>query len=642
MAEQQRRLTTIVAMDVAGYSRLMGRNERDTLNRLNDHRAAIDPIGLEHGGRVVGTAGDGILVEFPSVVESVNFALRCQAVMADRNADIPDDEKMLFRIGINLGDVLVQDDDLFGDGVNVAARIEALAEPGGIWVSRTVRDNVRDKLDIQLDDQGEVEVKNIARPVRVFRLSANPDVIAEITPVGVVSKQKPHAKGGNWKLLSSVAALFVILILAGGGYWWSSSNVAPSSGTNDQILTLPTGPKIVVLPFDNLSGDPMQDYFVNGLTEEITTRISRNTTLFVIDRNSAHRYKDKSIDVREIANDLGVRYVVQGSVRRSDDTIRVTAQLISADNGTQIWAKNFDRTLDAANVFGIQDELSEGIYQAIGGDTGAITNREMREASGKNPAELASYECVLLGSYFWDTFRLDIQRKAKKCLERVVEKEPNYSAAWYMLSSMYRVEYEIYGASPSDALVKAEQAAERAVAEDPASPHAYFMLGSVQFFSKKPREAVNSFEKTLSLAPDEALFLASISDKFMKLGLWDRAKSMYDKAIKLNPHPPGWYYFAPVIFFNQQNQYEKALGEVLKLKQSLPNYYWTHGVEAIVYVGMNDIEKAKDALNRTLALKPDFAETVRSDLEMSWWAQPEVTEQSLKMLQEAGLKIPDS
>ena len=323
-AEVTRRLTTIVAVDVAGYSRLMGADETGTLTRLKEHRAVTDPIVEAHGGRIVGTAGDGLLLEFPSVVEAVASAVEVQNIMGERNADLPDDEKMLYRIGINLGDVLADGDDIFGDGVNVAARIEALAEPGGICISRTVRDNVRDRMDIALDDLGEVEVKNIVRPVRVFRVLAEGEAAS---PVRATFSKR-------W-----LAAAMVVVagVVAGGLWWWQPwvERVAPADPAK-MAFALPDKPSIAVLPFDNLSADKEQEYFSDGVTEDIITDLSKISGLFVVARNSTFTYKGKAVKIRQVGEELGVRYVLEGSVRRSEDKIRITAQLIDAATGGHV------------------------------------------------------------------------------------------------------------------------------------------------------------------------------------------------------------------------------------------------------------------------------------------------------------------
>jgi len=306
----ERRLAAILAADVAGYSRLMGADEEGTLAALKAIRREVcDPTIAEHRGRIVKTTGDGLLVEFASVVDAVRCAVEVQREMAPRNDAVPSERRIEFRIGINLGDIIIDEQDIYGDGVNVAARLEALAEPGGICVSRVVRDQVRDKVDFGFEDLGEQQVKNIARPVHVYRIS-----------------------------------------------------LAETAGPKTP-LPLPEKPSLAVLPFQNLTGDPEQEYFVDGIVEEITTAISRLPWLFVIARNSSFTYKGRAVDVKQVARELGVRYVVEGSVRKSADRVRITGQLIDTATGAHIWADRFDGPLD--DIFELQDEVASSVVGAI-------------------------------------------------------------------------------------------------------------------------------------------------------------------------------------------------------------------------------------------------------------------------------------
>ncbi len=634
MSDAQRRLAAIVAIDVVGYSRLMGRDEQGTLARLKDHRAATDPIGDRHGGRIVGTAGDGLLIEFPSVVEAVTAAIEVQTVMTARNADLPDDDKMLYRIGINLGDVLVDGDDIYGDGVNVAARLEALAEPGGICVSRTVRDNVRDKMEVAFDDLGEVEVKNIARPVRAFRVALDE------------AKGAPRpGRPGRARLLVPVSAAAAVLIIAfvGVAFWYTGwlLPAAQDTARPDSALALPTGPKIVVLPFDNLSGDAAQDYFVDGLTEDVTTRLSRYFYLFVIARNSAYQYKGKAVDVREVGRDLGVDYVLEGSVRRSGGTIRMSAQLLNAKDGTHVWAETYDRALDVDGVFDMQDELSSSVAQAIGGFGGAVRQPILQQLKDKRPSDLASYECVLLAWYFWETYRPDIHQRAQDCLESVVTQEPHYARAWAYLSGTYRAEAAEFGSMSLESLQKAKQAAQRAIEEDPNLPFGHSTIAWAQFFLRNGEEARLSAERAIALAPSEANHLWIAGALLIRLGYWDRGKALNDKALKLNPYPSANYFWTPIQWHYWRGEYEQALEQVLKVKRNLAGYYGTHMMEAMVLAELDRVDEAEAAIDRAVALKPDLAATVEAEGEFWWWPQPDFIERMRSSLLKAGLDIPE-
>ena len=336
--------------DVAGYSRLMGRDESGTLAALKAVRQeVVDPAIASHGGRIVKTTGDGLLLEFPSVVNAVRCAVEVQTAMADRTAGIAEDRRIAFRIGINLGDIIVEGDDIFGDGVNVAARLQEIAAPGGICISSRVHDDVRDRLDTAFDDGGTQTLKNIARPVQVWR-------------------------------------------------WQPGTAVAPKPAPPPTALPLPDKPSIAVLPFQNMSGDPEQEYFADGITEDIITELSRFQSLFVIARNSSFTYKGKSPDIRQVGRELGVRYVLEGSVRKAGNRIRVTSQLIDALTGSHIWAERYDRVLE--DVFAVQEELTQSIVRAI---APPISDEEVAKVRRRRPDSLGGYEiAVRAHAKAWD------------------------------------------------------------------------------------------------------------------------------------------------------------------------------------------------------------------------------------------------
>ena len=343
-----RRLAAILAADVAGYSRLMGADEEGTLERLKGlRRELVDPKIAEHKGRIVKTTGDGLLVEFPSVVDAVRCAVEVQQAMPERNAGVAVDNRIELRIGINLGDVIVEGDDLYGDGVNIAARIEALADAGGVFVSNTVHDHVRDRLPFLFEDLGEQQVKNIARPVRAYRVGPRPSR----PPAGETPAVQPGAP---------------------------------------PALPLPDKPSIAVLPFANMSGDPEQEYFVDGMVEEIITALSRIRWLFVIARNSSFTYKGQPIDVKQVGRELGVRYVLEGSVRKAGRQVRITGQLIDAITGTHLWADRFDGSLE--DVFELQDKIAVSVAGVI---EPALQAAEMRRSAERPTSDLTAYDLYL-------------------------------------------------------------------------------------------------------------------------------------------------------------------------------------------------------------------------------------------------------
>src|SRR5215472_2217690 len=391
-----RRLAAILAADVAGYSRLMGADEEGTHERLKAHRRElVDPKIGEHRGRIVKTTGDGLLAEFPSVVDAVRCAAEVQRGMRDREPDLADERRIRFRIGINLGDVIAEGNDIFGDGVNVAARLEALAEPGGICVSGTVHDQIRDKLPYPLEDRGEQNVKNIARPVRVYAL--RPEAIADLPATGPpfqVRRRRSRAPAA----IGTVAAAAMLII--GGGAWWlwpaAKHAPAPAAPALASIAQPPVAPRlsIVVLPFANLSSDPEQQYFADGSTEDVTTDLSRIANSFVISRNTAFTYRNKPVDTKQIGRELGVRYVLEGSVRRSANKVRVNAQLIDAESDAHLWAEQFDG--DIGDLFALQNEITSRIAIALNLE---LTSREATRSTEQPDA----LDFILRGrAAYWD------------------------------------------------------------------------------------------------------------------------------------------------------------------------------------------------------------------------------------------------
>src|SRR5437762_1439069 len=374
----ERRLAAILAADVAGYSRLMGADEEGTLMRLKAlRRELIDPRIAEHKGRIVKTTGDGLLVEFGSVVDAVRYAVDVQRRMVERNADVPEQKRIAFRIGINLGDIIIDEGDIFGDGVNIAARLETLADAGGICVSRVVRDQVRDKLEFSFEDMGEQQVKNIARPVRVYRI-----------PLGTEAKAATPVE------------------------------LAPP------LLVLPDKPSIAVLPFQNMSDDPEQEYFVDGMVEEIITALSRIRWLFVIARNSTFTYKGRPIEVKEIGRELGVRYILEGSVRKGGSRVRITAQLIDAETGAHLWADRFDGLIE--DVFELQDKIALSVAGVI---EPALQAAEMRRSAARPTTDLTAYDLYLRALAVFYPITKERVIEALRLFEEAIAIDPHYGPA---------------------------------------------------------------------------------------------------------------------------------------------------------------------------------------------------------------------
>src|SRR5215475_5423765 len=482
----ERRLAAIFAADVAGYSRLIGADEEGTLERLKAHlRELIDPKITEHQGRIVKTTGDGILAEFASPVRAVRCAIEVQHGMSDRNVDVPEQQRIEFRIGINLGDVIVEEDgDLYGDGVNVAARLENIAEPGAVYVSRAVRDFILDKPEIVVEDLGDRPLKNIAKPVHVFRIGL-PDRLA-----GTTRKEPPPA---------------------------------------------PHKPSIAVLPFANMSSDVEQEYFSDGLTEDVITDLSKVSGLFVIARNSSFVYKGRSTKVQEIGRDLGVRYVLEGSIRKAGNRVRITAQLIDAGSGGHLWAERFDR--DLTDIFATQDEVVERIVGAL---SVTLTRGETQRLRRRSTASVEAYESWLRARAVLARGDHDAVAEARAMHRRAIALDPSFAAPHAGLALAALSEYiSGWANDPAQALDEAERWARRAIEVDDQEPVSHMAFGNVRMWRRDLDGALAAFDRMIALDPNHAQGHASTGLALVYAGRAAEALGCFAKAMRLDPHYPG-------------------------------------------------------------------------------------------------------
>ena len=486
-----RRLAAILAADVAGYSRLMGADEEGTHERLKAHRRElVEPKIGAHSGRIVKTTGDGILAEFASVVDAVRCAAEWQRGMIDREAGVSEDRRIRFRIGINLGDVIVEDGDIFGDGVNVAARLEALAEPGGICISRIVRDQIRDRLAYAFEDLGEQSVKNIARPVRVYAL--RPEAIADL----------PASRGPR---ISPVA----------------QPPVAPRLS-------------IVVLPFANLSNDPEQQYFADGITEDLTTDLSRISHMLVISRDSAFTYKNKAANAKQIGRELGVRYVLEGGVQRSGNQARINAQLIDAESDTHLWAERFDR--DIGDLFALQDEITGRIASTL--------NLELIAAETNRPVEHPdALDYIFRGRelFFGKSRSLQNTRTAIGWYEQALAVDPQSAEAKTYLAGALVDEVRAFRPkSSTDDLARAEKLIGEALATSAAKTSwAHYVKGALLRVKGEWRDAIDEFEAALALNHNNTAALQGVGWCKLSIGSLDEVVPLAEKAIRIGPRDPG-------------------------------------------------------------------------------------------------------
>ncbi len=631
----ERRLAAILSADAVGYSRLMAQDEVAALRTL---AAYLDEMRLligQHRGREVGTAGDSLLAEFPSALEATRCAVEIQRVLRARNTGVPSDRKMEFRIGVHMGDVMVEGEQIYGDGVNVAARLEGLTDPGGISISGEVHGQVGNKLDLAYEDLGEQSLKNIPQPVRVY--SVRTDTAAEARR----AKRLPTLGIRRTGPVAAAVALATGLAIA--GLWQLTHQSEPQTAASvdvedDRVLALPRGPAIAVLPFTNMSGDPDQEYFADGLTEDILTGLSRFSQLRVIGRNTTFRYKSQPVDIRQLGRELRVRYVLEGSVRRSPTEVRVTAQLLDATSDTHLWAETYDRDLTPGNLFAIQDEIKERVVATIADAFGIIARAGLDEARASGTDSLNAYECVLRAYAYTALHTAAAHLQARGCLERAIAEDPDYVDALAQLAYLYREEYH-HGFNPqAGSLDRGLEMVRRAVELDPTNQAAQLALAQIHWSRRELDGFFPAADRAVALNPNEAKTLASVGLSTTLAGRWDRGAALIRKAIALNPYHPGWYYLALFHDHYRKGQYEEALGEAQKI--NMPQLWETYSTLAQTYAQLGRRSQAEAAVAALLKVYPDFAENAWREFRKRNLPEAEIAH-LLEGLRKAGLPVPE-
>ena len=610
-----RRLAAILAADVAGYSRLMGADEEGTLERLKAHRRQlVDPKIAEHRGRIVKTAGDGMLVEFPSVVDAVRCAVEMQRGMIDREGQIAEDQRIRFRVGVNLGDIIIDGGDIFGDGVNVAARLEGLAEPGGICISRTVRNQVRDKLPYSFEDMGEQSVKNIARPVRVDAMSA--DAVAATPPVEIQAQP-----GWALRVISRptiIAASLLAIIGIAVAAWWAWPNANPPASIQAQAspqsppssTNVKPAPRlsVVVLPFANLSNDPDQEYFADGITDDLTTDLSRIQDSFVIAHTSALTYKGKPVDVRQIGRELGVRYVLEGSVRRSGEQVQVNVQLIDTESGDHVWADRFDT--DRANLTKAQDEIVGRLARTLNHQLVEAVGRQIEQEKPANPD---ARDQVMRGWawYYRPVTEANLQA-AHQAFEQALELDPGSTDARIGLATILlkygAVGFPRPGKSRHDDLARVEQLLLEALERRDDDARAHWAMGWLRRVQFRLIDSQIEFEKAIALDHNFWPAMVNISWTLMALGQPEAMLRHLEKAIRLDPQNPSVYanYAALSSAHLLLGHTEQAVEFARKARAANPRVDYVL-LQLAAALGLHgDIDEAKAALGAFLKLKPEI------------------------------------
>jgi adenylate cyclase len=549
----KRKLTTLFSADVAGYSRLMGQDEAATVETITTYRAVMSELIKQHRGRVVDSPGDNLLAEFTSVVDAVQCAVAVQKEFQARNAELPENRRMEFRIGINLGDVIEEEGRIYGDGVNIAARLEGLAAPGGICISKTAFDQIETKLPLGYDYLGEQMVKNITKPVGAYQVLMEPRVT-------VAGKEK-------------------------------------------RALQLPEEPSIAILPFANISGDPEQEYFSDGLTEEIITALSKVHNMFVIARNSTFAYKGKPVKVQQVAEELGVRYVLEGSVRKAGDRVRITAQLVDAATGGHLWSERYDR--DLKDIFALQDEITMKILTAL---RVKLTEGEQARVYDRGTGNLESFMKVLEGNSYFFRFNKDDNTVARQMFDEAVALDPENAGAHTMLGWTHQMDVW-YGSSetPGKSMERASELAQKTVAlnETLDSPHS--LLCHTYLMKRQYEEAIAEGERAVALSPNGADAHAHLAMTLNYMGRPEEAIGLFKKATRLNPMPPNWYLFCLGDAYRLTGQYEKAIATVQKSLQRNPDDIIAHIALATGYIMGGREDEARAEAAEVLRIDPKFS-----------------------------------
>jgi adenylate cyclase len=547
----QRRLAAILAADVAGYSRLIGDDEEGTIARLRAlRRELIDPAIAAHRGRIVKTTGDGILIEFPSAVDAVRCAVDVQQQMTAKDANQPQAKRIAFRVGIHIGDVVVEGDDLLGDGVNVAARLEGIAEPSGVYISEDVYRQIRDRVTSRFIDTGEQQLKNIARPMRVYRLADD----LSIAP--------------------------------------------PGSGV---ALPLPDKPSIAVLPFQNMSGDLEQEYFTDGITEDIITALSKWRWFLVIARNSTFTYKGRVITSRQVGRELGVRYVLEGSVRRGANRVRITAQLVEAETSNHLWAEHFDREL--SDIFAVQDEITERVVAAIEPE---LMRVEGERARRKRPGNMHAFDCFQRGFWHFNRFTEEDNSEARRLFRQAITLDPELAEAHTGLARSL-VAPVMFGWSkdPTADLTEGLQAAQRALARDDKDPYLHYLISGASLVMGEHDKALDAAERAVTLNPNFALGFFRLGQVRVFSGFAEEALEPLFKGLRLNPYDPqrvGWLAMVAHVLY-QLKRYEEAARYALQAVQADPRQggtqlkrgSGTNNACAILAASYGQVGRVKDA-----------------------------------------------
>jgi adenylate cyclase len=626
----KRKLAAILSADVEGYSRLMDDDEEATVRLLTSYRAAISDFVKQFRGRIVDTPGDNILADFASVVDAVNCAVEIQQELAERNAELTDNRKMQFRIGVNLGDVIEEDDSIYGDGVNIAARIEGLANAGGICISGSAYEQIENKLPLKYEFMGEHSVKNIQKLIRVYRAQIE-------TELSVKKKKKIEFRSSR-----SIAFIFSAVLLIGIAaivttkYILSPTPLVGPASIDKMAYPLPEKPSIAVLPFDNLSGDPEQEYFTDGMMDSIITNLYKIPDLFVIAKTSSLAYKGKVVKVQQVSRELGVRYVLEGSVQKSDDRVRINVQLIDAVTGNHLWAELYDRELK--DVFAVQDEITRKVVTEMGVKLvwGEVI-RSLRHATDNYQA--ADY--YLQADKFFNRFEKESNARARELLQKAIELDPEYARATAYLGYCYLLD-AMYGwvKDRARSFKMAEELAHRAVTIDDNTYLGHALLASIYVTKRRFDHAIAEAERALEVEPANAMALYGLGARKVEAGNPGEGLVLLRKALRLAPYPPPYFMQWTGHANYLLGRYEAAITEYRKVIARQPQGYLgriSWGWLIASYMELGREKEARAEAKKLIEQNPNFSIKTQITIQKQRFKDQSIFERRIKLLRKAGL-----
>jgi len=588
----KRKLRAILSADVQGYSRLMGDDEVATVKTITEYRETLTSLVNQYTGRVVDSPGDNVLAVFGSVVDAVQCAVEIQNILKAKNEDLPENRRMIFRIGVNLGDVIQEGDRIYGDGVNIAARIESLADGGGICISGTAYDHIENKLALGYNFMGKHSVKNIAKPIRVYKVPMDPKDVGK------------KRDGKSWKKMAIAAAIVLILGTVSFAVWnfyLRPPQIEPAS-VEKMAFPLPDKPSIAVLPFVNMSGDPEQDYFSDGLTEEIISALSRVPKLFVIARNSTFTYKGKPVKIQQVSEELGVRYVLEGSVRKAGDRVRITTQLIDAITGHHLWSERYDR--DLKDIFTLQDEITMKIITALQVE---LTEGESVRFMAKGTHNLKAYLNNLRALEHIRGQTKEDNISARRLAEEAIALDPEYANSYSLLAATHMQDVWFKTTkSPKQSLTRAIELAQKAIALDDSLAYSHGLLGWLYTMIRQHDKAIAECKRAVALDPSGAVSHSWLSMALRYAGRYEEAVQMSEKAIRLNPFPPVTYFRNLSMAYIGAGRYGEAIAAGKKAVTCQPDDFLSHAILSAAYSFAGREEEARSSAAEVLRIYPKY------------------------------------